>query len=89
MKFFINGVPNVCAELHDQSLCQRAIELCGANTSPDVCTAKLVGLSVVNSEQYVDFAKWSMEMLLRFSIKSSYYLIEVISHFMQFPLPAG
>ncbi|MDR6883087.1 hypothetical protein [Bacillus sp. 3255] len=46
-------VPRVCSQLVDQSNCAKAIELCGVDTNPDVCTAKLIGKAFADPEPFV------------------------------------
>lgn len=41
----IKLVPRVCEQLIDQSLCEKAVNICGADTSPELCTLKLIGKS--------------------------------------------
>jgi hypothetical protein len=49
----IQLVPRVCSQLSDQSNCAKAIEACGANTDPVLCTAKLIGKGVANPEPMI------------------------------------
>lgn len=49
----IQLVPRVCKELVDQSLCQQAVNACGANTDPDICTVKLLAKGIANPEPMV------------------------------------
>ncbi|MEC0265171.1 hypothetical protein [Paenibacillus anseongense] len=46
-------VPKVCSQLVDQSNCAKAIEMCGANTTPELCTAKLITKAIADPEPLV------------------------------------
>lgn len=46
----IQLVPRVCEQLVDQSLCEKAVNICGADTSPDLCTLKIIGSAVVDPQ---------------------------------------
>lgn len=49
----IQLIPRVCSALSDQVNCEKAIDACGADTSPDACTAKLIGKAIANPEPMV------------------------------------
>lgn len=45
----IELVPRVCTQLADQANCAKVVELCGADSNLDFCTAKIVGKTFVKA----------------------------------------
>lgn len=46
----LNGIPKVCEALADQANCEKAVELCGADSDLTGCTVKIIGMCLISPD---------------------------------------